>query len=611
MKFNFNVSNEFMTGIKRLSTILGFEFGCGITVTAKYGKKLGVTLKNDTAVIFYTKKHLFFRQLGILVHKSKTSDNFELFEDTFFEEMSILLDTACGGVPTVKTIEKFLDYSVLMGYGIGMIYIEDGLELENYKYFGHLRGRYTKAELHEVDDYAFDYGIEMIPCIECYGHLRQYLSWKEARSVKDTDTVLLARSEDTYLFAEEIIKTASECMRSKRIHIGMDEAWDMGRGKFMDKYGYVPAWQIFSEVINELVKITDKYDLYPMMWIDMYFSNSNPNRKYLVKDISFTDELKATVPSKMQLVYWNYDYMQNDGVYYLEKAKELGREVIFAGCSQGYTGHFPDNNFSLITAKDSLESCRKTGVNKVMQTVWSNDGNECELFANLIGMSHFAEFCFDKGADADKLKERFFAVTGESFNAFMLMGNYFNDFDIEQKKQKGYISIGKSLFWQDILEGLYDKFLFDNPMSDYYKTTANALRQCKGNNFYYLIDFAIKIFDYLSVKTKVAEELVPAYKAGDKETLFDVKDNLLPKLYQLTDAVCKTHKKIWDKNYKPTGWITLDIRYAGVKARINTAIDTLEKYLSGELDSIYELEQPRLDKEIETRYSRISNVYFR
>ena len=51
----------------------------------------------------------------------------------------------------------------------------------------------------------------------------------------------------------------------------MDESWDMGRGRFLTKHGYVPPFQIFTEYMQELSKIIDKYGLSPYMWSDMYF----------------------------------------------------------------------------------------------------------------------------------------------------------------------------------------------------------------------------------------------------------------------------------------------------------------------------------------------------
>ena len=265
----FNVSSEFKSGIERLSRVLGFEIGEGINITAEKGDRIGVSLKDGNAVIYYRDKVQFFREIGVLLEKLKASDSFEIFEDGYFENLTTMIDTSRCGAPTVATFKKLVDYLAIMGYGGLLIYIEDMVELEGYPYFGYMRGRYTTDQLREIDDYAFEYGIEVIPCLECYGHMEKYLIWPEARPIKDTDGVLLAREPKTFEFLDKLISTVTGALRSKRIHIGMDEAWDMGRGAFLNKHGYVPPFDIFNEFMDSLIAITNKYGLRAMMWSDM------------------------------------------------------------------------------------------------------------------------------------------------------------------------------------------------------------------------------------------------------------------------------------------------------------------------------------------------------
>jgi hypothetical protein len=59
------------------------------------------------------------------------------------------------------------------------------------------------------------------------------------------------------------------------------------------------------------------------------------------------------------------------------------------------------------TSRFSLDACRNNGVREVMMTVWLNDNAECDLFTNLLGLSFFAELCFDQNADESKLRARF------------------------------------------------------------------------------------------------------------------------------------------------------------------------------------------------------------
>ena len=66
LSFNFNVDESLKLGIERVRDILGFEYGDGISVSAVLGERVGVSLKGGKAVIYYSAKHQFFRELGIL-----------------------------------------------------------------------------------------------------------------------------------------------------------------------------------------------------------------------------------------------------------------------------------------------------------------------------------------------------------------------------------------------------------------------------------------------------------------------------------------------------------------------------------------------------------------
>ena len=114
---------------------------------------------------------------------------------------------------------------------------------------------------------------------------------------------------------------------------------------------------------------------------------------------------------------------------------------------------------------------------------------------------------------------------------------------------------------------------------------------------------------YLAVKTLIAETLVPSYEKQDKAALKEIAETLLPLLKEKTVAVHKAHKKAWFNTYKELGWGNLDVRYAGVAARCDTAKELLEKYLNGEVSRLESLEEERLYKGLNgfITYSQISS----
>ena len=123
-----------------------------------------------------------------------------------------------------------------------------------------------------------------------------------------------------------------------------------------------------------------------------------------------------------------------------------------------------------------------------------------------------------------------------------------------------------------------------------------SLQKNEGSRWEYLYNFAYLVFDYLSAKTAVAERIVPAYNAGDRDTLAVIARDELPALIAKTEAVHEAHREMWFDGRNVIGWCNLDIRYAGVAARCKTAKLLLERYLDGKIDAISSLAETRLEK---------------
>ena len=90
----FKVGEEFDAGIERLSRILDYSTCRDLTVTARRGDKIGVSLSGDSAVIYYRDKVQFFRGIGVLLERAKKYDSFEVFEDGYFEDLTTMIDTS-------------------------------------------------------------------------------------------------------------------------------------------------------------------------------------------------------------------------------------------------------------------------------------------------------------------------------------------------------------------------------------------------------------------------------------------------------------------------------------------------------------------------------------
>ena len=88
-----------------------------------------------------------------------------------------MIDCSRNAVMNTSAVKRWIDVTAGMGYNTLMLYTEDTYEVNNQPYFGYMRGRYSQAELRELDDYAAQKGMELIPCIQTLAHLNAIFRW--------------------------------------------------------------------------------------------------------------------------------------------------------------------------------------------------------------------------------------------------------------------------------------------------------------------------------------------------------------------------------------------------------------------------------------------------
>lgn len=73
---------------------------------------------------------------------------------TPFRTFGTMLDCSRNAVPNLHALKKWVDLTASLGYNTLLLYTEDTYEVPDEPYFGYMRGRYSQAELRELDAYA-------------------------------------------------------------------------------------------------------------------------------------------------------------------------------------------------------------------------------------------------------------------------------------------------------------------------------------------------------------------------------------------------------------------------------------------------------------------------
>ena len=625
MKINFKgIYEPVKEGFEILASVLGFEIALdGYTVNLLKTKRgHSVSIKDDTCYIKYSSVAGAMRALTKLTHHLKENGNSDLFieEDEAFSTCGAMIDVSLGATaPTVATWKNYITYLARMGLNMLMIYTEDMFLLEDYPYFGYMRGAYSRDELCEIVDFAEKLGIELIPCIQTLAHLGKVQRWKANAPLFDTQTALLIDDERTYQLIEKMIENARQIYRTDRIHIGMDEAHGVCLGNYYRIHGPTDRYEALLRHLRRVVEICKRYDFKPMMWSDMFFRLGSATNDYYDITAKMPENIGELIPEGLSQVYWDY-YHTNANTY--EKLilahKEMG-DVIFAGGVWSWTGFAPKYRQTLDSTYPALEMCRKHSIHHVFATVWQSDYSECDFYNALLGLQLYAEYHAGGEVSTDRLKASFKAHTGMNAETFLAMDiddlgekNPVYDYDAPysfSELEHCIPVISKQVLYQDILQGLFDKNFSYIDLGAHFAKCYDRINSLKAEDATEkeLLALHTAFTKVIMQKCDIGLRLKDRYDHGDREGLL----SLLEELKTLLSSVNELHRLFaarWYKTYKPYSFDERDLRFGGIKARIERAIQRVSSYLKGEIPAIEELEVKRLT--FENRETPFAHLYY-
>lgn len=510
-----------------------------------------------------------------------------MLKDDCFNRFGVMLDCSRNAVMNIQTLRKWIDIMADLGYNTLMLYTEDTYEVDNQPYFGYLRGRYSQKELREIDDYAFEKGIELIPAIQTLAHLNSIFRWPAYKGINDCNNILLAGDDRTYQLIEDMFASLEKTVRTHIVNIGMDEAHMLGRGIYQDIHGFEDSFNILLNHLKRVAEIAEKHGFECIMWGDMFFRLLGGG---YYNNISVPEQIKKMIPSNVNLVYW--DYYSTDKEHYsnqIESHSAIKDGIWFAGGLWSWTGFAPHNGYSIDATKVALKACVEHGVKDVFLTMWGDNGAECSKFSLLPSLYYAAQIAHGE-TDLDTIKNGFYEKFGIPFDDFMLT-------DLPgtpNEKKDTALNPEKYMLYNDCLLGQLDSTVRDGD-AETYADCSKKLKMIENNSQYgYLFKTLRMLCDVLSVKFDIGVRTRKAYESKDKAALKNIVADY-ERLIGLIDAFYSAFKEQWEKENKPNGFEVQDIRIGGLRLRVQHCKERLEAFAECRIPSLSELEEPILD----------------
>ncbi len=542
-------------------------------------------INDKQATIQYQSLTGALRHIGALLSDCLDSET-TYAESTPLETIGIMLDCSRNAVMTVEHFQLWLRRLALMGYNMAMLYTEDTYELPGEPFFGYQRGAYTQDELKQINDYAASLGIEMIGCIQTLGHLEQILKWGAYGDIKDSPSVIMVDDDRSYELIGKMLDNYAECYTSRRIHIGMDETYGLGRGGFLERNGLQNQFEIFNRHLKRVTAMCRERGLEPMIWSDMYFSIGSKTHSYYDLEAVIPDDVIEAIPEEAQLVYW--DYYHDDPDFYqtmIKTHRGMKHEPVMGSgvwtWGPGNLWHHFENTRK--NAGACIEASRKAGLKEIFFTLWGDDGATCDIDSSLAGLAWAAEKIYNPDGDETTFCKRFDRLNRSSFQTHKALADMHS------------ILLLSNALWDDPLLGLYlrspqasDEQKLIKSEKLYAECSAKA-KEASGRNGAGDFDYLSTLLDVLSRRCGLAQRLTQAWTSREKNAIKDVMAEL-PELIQKMETLSEMARQRWYSAKKAQGLEVVQIRYAGVITRLSELERRLGAWLRGDIDTIEELD---------------------
>ena len=320
----------------------------------------GVTIRaHSSAGIFYGAETL--RQLVEGEGEQTSLPEVTIHDWPSMAYRGTMIDMSHGPLPTVQEVERQLDFMARWKENQYYFYSEDSIELKGFPLINPT-GRFTQQEVRTIIGYARARHIDVVPCLELYGHQHDLFRVERYSSLADLPhgTEFDPRNPQVMKLLANWIGQFAQIFPSPFVHIGFDETFQIQMAVKESGTGSSPT-RLFIDQLNNVARLFEQRGKHVMAWADI-----------MVKYPDIVSEL----PKGIIAVPWQYDWEPKDPEYqhYLGPLTAEKIPHIIATGVTSWNQISPDFDTTFKNIDTFLAAGRRSHAIGLMNTIWTDDG---------------------------------------------------------------------------------------------------------------------------------------------------------------------------------------------------------------------------------------------
>jgi hexosaminidase len=273
-----------------------------------------------------------------------------------FAYRGTMVDISHGPLPTEEEIKRQVDLLARFKGNQYYFYNEASIELEGYGLINP-KGRYTKEQVRRIISYARERHIDVVPCLELYGHLHDIF-----RLERFSDLAVFPHAGEFNPANPKVKELLADWVEqfallfpSPFVHVGFDETWQIAN--LAKQAGGLSPAKLFVEQLRNVATGFQKHGKHVMAWSDV---------------MVHYPESMAEMPPGIIAVPWTYDAEKTYEPFIGPLEKNNVPYVVAPGV-RCWGEIFPDFDLTYANIDAFLKAGRQGRALGVINTVWTDE----------------------------------------------------------------------------------------------------------------------------------------------------------------------------------------------------------------------------------------------
>lgn len=286
-------------------------------------------------------------------------------------------DISRGQVSTLEDMKTIIRNLARYKMNVYMPYLEDMFAFESHPDFGAGRGALTRRDVEELEQFAGDHHVRIIPIFQTLGHNENLLLQDKYRHLAEfPGAACLSPAEPrVYTFLQEVLSEIVPAFSDRYFHIGCDESWDIGRGKCRALNRRIGLAEIHARHYRKVYDIVTGMGRKVMMYGDI-----------ILKNPDILDKL----PDDMVVVDWHYNAAREYPS--VGKFRRAGLDVVVSPGVANWNCLYPHYARALTNIEYLTREGFEQGALGAVTSNWGDNGALCFRQLNYWGYA-FAAAC--------------------------------------------------------------------------------------------------------------------------------------------------------------------------------------------------------------------------